>query len=398
MNLIIISLISLAFIFINESKLIYQYSIFILVLIGISYLLRRRRMKLKYIEKVLFITFSLYFGSHLTYMFNDQSFSVRDIDHASRFLLLIPLYFAFREIKSFSFLDNTIILATSITSLIVVVNFTFLDVPRSYNGSCISGAQVSLVLGSITLFILLSKKKFKVILLLSFVVFLSFASIFLSETRGVILCIPFAIIIVLYLKFRKLEFKYIVYVFLTFTTITYIVIQNVPSLNSRFSKTMVSLKVLDRSIDSGEFYGNSSILIRYNFIKFGYLAFLENPFFGSGRKGFRQKMVEQGYDENYLIPLSHSHNQVISDLVMRGLFGFLSTLFFMLILTLILLATRKHGERKFSSYGLILISSYLMFFLTDSPFIGSMHATLFFIFCFFVFLCSSLHRIRNIIY
>ena len=42
-------------------------------------------------------------------------------------------------------------------------------------------------------------------------------------------------------------------------------------------------------------------------------------------------MVEQGFDDKYLRTLSHSHNQVISDLVMRGIFGLLSTFFFMLV-------------------------------------------------------------------
>ena len=109
-----------------------------------------------------------------------------------RFILLIPLYFAFRKIKSFLFLENIIISASLITSIIVIINFALFDIHRSYNYSCISGAQVSLVLGLITFFILLGKKNFKVILILSTVVLCSITSVFLSETRGVILCIPFA--------------------------------------------------------------------------------------------------------------------------------------------------------------------------------------------------------------
>ena len=209
------------------------------------------------------------------------------------------------------------------------------------------------------------------------------------------MCLPFAFLIVIYLRYNKLRFKYIIYVFTVLIIISIAAIQNIPSLNARYHTTIESLKVLDQSIENDEFHGTSSITIRYNFIKYGFLAFLENPIFGSGRKGFSQKMVEQGYEEKYLISLTHPHNQFISDLVMRGLFGLLSTLFLMFVLILIFFALRKHGEKEFSSYGIILILSYLMFFLTDSPFIGSMHSTLFFVFCSVLFVTASLSKIST---
>ena len=395
MNLVIVTLTSLVLLFINDSKFIYQTSLILLVLIGSFFFLKNKSKKLYYIEKVIFITFSLYFFTYMIYIFNDQDFAISDIDHASRFILLIPLYFAFREIKSFSFVEKLIIFSSLFTSVFVVANFALFDVARSYRYSCISGAQVSLVLGSITLFILLGKKNLNVILLLSITVLFSFISVFLSETRGVIICIPFSITIVIYLRFNQIKFKYIVYTILLFAVTAYGLVQSVPSLSSRYSKTVENIKILDQSIKSGQFHGSSSITIRYNFIKYGILAFLEKPIFGSGRNGFRKEMVEKGYDEKYLIPLTHTHNQFVSDLLMRGLFGFLSTLIFMLILILIFLALRKHCEKEFSSYGIILILSYLMFFLTDSPFIGSMHATIFFVFCSFLFISLSLHKVSQ---
>jgi len=393
MNLVIISLTSLVFLFINDSKSIYQTSILLLVLIGLFYFIKDKDGKLYYIEKFILNTFSLYFITHLIFIFNDPGFSIRDIDHASRFILLIPLYFSFRKIRSFLFLEKIIIIASLFTSIIIITNFALFDVSRSYNYSCISGAQVSLLLGSITLFILLGKKNFKVIIVFSTVVLFSFTSVFLSETRGVMMCIPFSMLIVISLRHNKLKFKYIIYIFTVFIIISIAAIQNISSLNVRYHQTVESLKVLDQSIENDEFHGTSSITLRYNFIKYGLLAFTENPVFGSGRKGFREKMVEQGYDEKYIILLTHSHNQFVSDLVTRGLFGFLSTFLFMLILSLIFFALRKHGEREFSSYGLILMFSYLMFFLTDSPFVGSMHSTLFFIFCCLLFLSASLSNV-----
>ena len=292
-----------------------------------------------------------------------------------------------------SFLDKILIISSLFTSIIVIANFVIFNVRRSYNYSCISGAQVSLILGSITLFILLGKENFKSKLFLFFIYILSITSVFLSETRGVIICVLFSVIVVLFLRFKSVKLRHLVACICAFLAITYTFVMSVPSLNARYSNSLENLKVLDQSIKSEEFDGNSSISIRYNFIKHGFLAFLENPTFGSGRKGFRQEMVEQGYDEKYLKNLTHTHNQFISDLVMRGLFGFLSTIFFMLILILIFFALRKNGEKQFSSYGIILITCYTMFFFTDSPFIGSMHATLFFIFCCLLFFNASLHNV-----
>ena len=214
MNVVITSLISLFFLFINDSKCIYQTSILLLVLIGLYYFFKTKNKKLHYIEKFILSAFFLYFVTHLIFIFNDSGFSIRDIDHASRFILLIPLYFAFKEIQSFSFLKNIIAISSLLTSIIVIINFSFFDVDRSYSYSCISGAQVSLVLGSITLFTLLDNKNLKVILFLSSVVLFSFTSVFLSETRGVILCMPFSLLIVFYLKYNKLNFKYVIKVFL----------------------------------------------------------------------------------------------------------------------------------------------------------------------------------------
>ena len=100
MNLVVITLTSLVILFINDSKSIYQVSILLLVLIGLFYFFKNKNGKLYYIEKFILTTFFLYFITHLIFIFNDPGFLIRDIDHASKFILLIPLYFGFRKIES----------------------------------------------------------------------------------------------------------------------------------------------------------------------------------------------------------------------------------------------------------------------------------------------------------
>lgn len=370
----------------------YQISILLLVLIGIYYFISRK-MELLSIEKLMLSSFALYSCSFLIYIFNDQLFSLRDIDHPSRFFLLIPLYFVFKEIKSFKFLEFLIFISTFTTSSFVIINFVFFDVWRSYNNSCISGAQISLILGSIALFISFDKKTIRKKIIFLIPALMAFLSVVLSETRGVMLCIPFLTFCVVYLRYGNMRFKNILLI-ITLSILSGLTVVNlIPTLEDRLDSTVKNFDLLRESIENDQFDGTTSIEIRYNLLKYGYLAFLESPFFGSGRKGFKDTMVKVGYDKEFLRNTTHSHNQFISDLVMRGLFGFFSTILFISVLIFILLVLRRKGETEFSSYGMVLVCSYVMFFLTDSPFIGSMHATLFFIFCYMLFCSASFNNL-----
>ena len=120
------------------------------------------------------------------------------------FFLLIPLYFVFKELKSFKFLEILILISTIFTSTYVIINFFLLDMHRAYNNSCISGAQVSLIFGILTLFISLKKKNLSRTIIFITASILAFVAVFLSQTRGVILCIPLLIILVFYLRFDRI--------------------------------------------------------------------------------------------------------------------------------------------------------------------------------------------------
>ena len=395
MNKIIIALIYFVFVFINDFKLLYQYSIIILVLIGIYYIVITKNYKLYRIQKFVILNFILYSFSHLIYILNDSKFSFRDIDNSSRFMLLIPLFFVFKEINSFRFIQRIIFVSTILTSTVVIVNYFFLDVYRGYYNSCISGSQVSFVLGSISLFNLLSKSTLNERLMFSIPVILAFSSVILSQTRGVIVFIPFIIVVVYYLKNYKLNFKLNFLIIFTFTTAIIALTKFVPSLNHRYNETIENIIHLKDEITNDNVKMNTSLSIRYIYIKYSLLSFLENPLWGSGRKGFRDNMHDSVYSTEIANSYSHAHNQFVSDLAMRGIFGFLSTISFVLILLWIFFIFRHKGEEIYSSYGIIVIFSYIMFFLTDSPFIGSMHSTLFFIFSCILFFCASSNKYND---
>ena len=395
MNKFILLLISAVFIFINDWKLLYQISILILVLIGVYYFFKQKKFGLKSIEKYVLYSFAAYSFSYLIYILNDIAFTFRDIDHGSRFFLLIPLYFVFRDLKSFKFLDNLILFSTLFTSTVVIINFFILDKHRAYNNSCISGAQVSLIFGILTLFISLKKNNLSRTIIFITASIFAFIAVVLSQTRGVILCVPILIILVIYLRYERINLKTLSLISLILTSLIFLGLQFIPELKSRFNYTKNNVEILLDSIEENQFHGSTSITIRYNFQKYGFLAFLESPLWGSGRKGFRDEMTHSGFNKNFLPHATHSHNQFISDLVMRGLFGFLSTVIFMSYLIYTFVRLRRKGDYEFASYGLILVCSYILFFLTDSPFIGSMHSTLFFIFCSLLFLSASFNEVEK---
>ncbi len=114
------------------------------------------------------------------------------------------------------------------------------------------------------------------------------------------MCLPFALLIVIYLRYNKLRFKYIIYVFTVLIIISIAAIQNIPSLNARYHTTIESLKVLDQSIENDEFHGTSSITIRYNFIKYGFLAFLKIRFWEVVARVLGKKWLSKDMMKNIL--------------------------------------------------------------------------------------------------
>ena len=123
----------------------------------------------------------------------------------------------------------------------------------------------------------------------------------------------------------------------------------------------------------------------------GILLFLNLPFGVLVGKVLRIKWEMLDLIRDFLPNTTHSHNQFIFRPSNARFIWFLSTVIFMSYLIYTFVRLRKMGDYEFASYGLILVCSYIfMFFLTDSPFIGSMHSTLFFIFCSLLFFGASL--------
>ena len=156
------------------------------------------------------------------------------------------------------------------------------------------------------------------------------ASLF-SMTRGVILCIPFIFIIILLLS-RKYSFYSITIKALLLILFTGLIFTISPVLNSRLETTKKNLSYNFQEFKDGNFDYGSSLGQRIAYLKYGITSIKLNPIFGSGRKGYVDSMISVGYPINNRNIATHSHNQFLSDLAMRGFWGFITTLLFMFYL------------------------------------------------------------------
>jgi O-antigen ligase len=397
MNNINLLLIWLFVLFINEYESIHKISLLLMIIIGVIYYYKNRSKRIDREEKNLILLFLLYFLSFIPSFIVDNNFQWRHLDHPSRFLLYLPLIFLFKQIRRFVFLKY-IFLTSSITgSLIVIVNYFYLDVWRGfYFNSCISGAQHLQVLGLFSLVFALDHKCKRIKYAGWIAYLLSNVAVVCSETRGVILCIPILFLVTLYFSPRKINyFKFGVAFAVTSLTLSFALFHH-PRLLKRFGRTVENMEFAFDAKQQ-DFDHSSSIGIRLLFFKYGIKAFLDYPVLGSGRAGFKHAMVDAGYPDAHKERATHSHNQYLSTLAMRGLLGFSILLFFILSLLRIFLNYHKSGHSAYSLCGIIFIVAYLLYFLTDSPLIGSMHASRFFIFMVLLlfYSCKADHDLKR---
>jgi O-antigen ligase len=364
-------LIWLFVLFINEYAFIHKISLLLMVISGALYYWKYRSKKIEREEKHLILLFLLYFLSFIPSFIVDDHFQWRDMDHPSRFLLYLPLIFFIKQIRNFKFLK-----------------YIFLDVWRGFHfNSCISGAQHLQVLGLFSLVLALNHECKRITYTGWIAYLVSNVAIVCSETRGVILCIPILFLVTLCFSTRKINYwRFGTALALASIVLSFALISH-PRIRSRVDLTVENIEFAFDARQQNFDY-SSSIGIRLLFFKYGINTFLDNPVLGSGRSGFKHAMVNSGYQDAHKEKLTHSHNQYLSALAMHGLLGFSILLFFALSLLRLFLKFQKSSNSVYSKCGIVFISAYLLYFLTDSPLIGSMHSSRFFIFMFFLLFYS----------
>ena len=287
--------------------------------------------------------------------------------------------FYLREIKDFSLLKYVFTGSVIFSSLIVIISYIFFDVYRGFAfNSCISGAQHLLVLSSFSFLFAINGKEEKQKFIFAFSSIISVFASLCSETRGVVLCVPVLFITVLILSPNKLKLKKIALISIGFcvtTSILYISNKNINKrVNDSISNAIEAYRY--KGLNNDEF---SSIGNRYELLKFAYKTWTTSPILGYGRQGFVNEIVKNGYNSKYISHATHIHNEYFSALVMRGFWGGFFLIFFISSLFLLFYKLSKRNGDLYPKCGMTFLIAYCLYFLTDSPLIGSMHSVAFFI-------------------
>lgn len=324
-------------------------------------------------SRISIIQFTYIFG-FLALPFTDPLFKMRDVDHASRFLLYIPIFSYFLSSRIVKF--NIVVLFSSIIFSFFYLIISSLDISLR---TTIDTAQILLFLGAFNYYFYIKGGIFAhlIITLINYLIIVNL------EVRSVIL---YGIIMPFILEFFICSKSHFVLVkikrisIILGTTLLFILFNEGAKQKIAYGVDKLAIHFDPEEISRES---KSSVDYRIEYLKNGVVDFFSSPFFGIGRTGAIDsinKVVKFHGRERF----SHHHNELISTLCMRGLFGLtFLILYFYLILNLITHSPSLRNNRH-SSLLLILFILQIIFFMFDSPFIGSMKSVDFFLVTFFV--------------
>jgi len=302
-------------------------AILVLSIIGI-FLNRNIKNNLDRWEKLLLVGFISYFLMVVlsNYIFHG---SIRDIDTASRFILVIPIYLYLRKSNVYyKSLELGILLACILFGVNSILP-RFFDLSQFFQFSKHVGI-VSLygaIVGVTSLFLVSKKKSSIYNLIILICAFFGIATTLLTGGRGVWISAFLSFIILFYLnpsRWSKLEKVLIFYIGIIFLLMGYLV-----------PETGVKLR-LERAVEETTSYidarkSNNSVGGRLEMWKSASYIFKENPIFGVGEGNFKEKnaeLIDRGLINPDIASYNHPHSEFITTLVEQGLIG-LSILLFL---------------------------------------------------------------------
>jgi len=324
-------------------------------------------------KKIFFIQCTYVFG-FIALPFIDPFFSLRDLDHASRFILYVPIFTYFLCSRAVTF-DKVVLISSLLFSIIyMIINYLSINLKTT-----IDTAQILFVLGAFNYYFYLKKGSsiYLITLLLNYFIIVNL------EVRSVII---YSFIVPLFIEFfvcikSHSNLVKIKRVSVIYGTILFFIFFG-EGAKERFDYGFDTIALHLNSEETHKDFKNS-VNYRIEYLENGIIDFLSSPLFGIGRSGAIESInkVVQFYERERF---SHHHNELISTLCMRGVFGFtFLILYFLIILYLI-------KNKPFLKYNensrllLIMIFSQILFFIFDSPLIGSMKSVDFFVINFFI--------------
>lgn len=268
---------------------------------------------------------------------------------------------------------NSLIILACIISFAYAFHYTYISgLGRSWpiNPNPYSTFSASVTI--LSLYYLISNNKFRIINLIAFSLGLS--SVLISQTRGSLLSLIIATIILLLIVKMRNKLKIISTIIALILSIG---VLNYSTLVSRFEQSRQEMV----NISSGNL--NTSIGYRFQIWQAGYELAKSPTLIGIGKNYLKanEELYKQGNISKYAIYWDHYHNQYINSLIKNGVIGLLIFLYFMIIP---IFWHIKYNQNTLSILGLLISTIYMVSSLTEIPFNQSISLGFYLIFIFII--------------
>ena len=340
--------------------------------------LKNKKTKYKRIDYVFISSFFLYF---LVDIFNIFIFGTefRELDTASRFLLVIPIYF-FLINHNLSLKKMPLMIAFSSFIYGVNINFHYLlgyELFDLFKHSGIIGLYSGL-LGFLTFTFVNKKNHWSLNSFYFFVFAICTLGSILTGARGVWVAQILTIFLILVLNPFAWQIKERVsIVFLSFLVLFVSYLHDNPyGIKSRIT---AGYNGYLEYIESG--IASDSVSKRLEMWKAASLIVKENPLLGIGINKFydeKIKLINSGLINKQVAKFNHPHNQFISSILERGVLGFLVLVFVLVFPLVYSYMCIKKGKTKDSHILIFIISCFYFFYSLTNGVFDHQNTTLFF--------------------
>ncbi|MGM0453721.1 MAG: O-antigen ligase family protein [Thermodesulfobacteriota bacterium] len=362
----------------------------ILILLGIILFFKSGRISLYRQEKWVMGAFAGYFFicllMHAGYMISGQIPVEWDLDSEIRMFAFILVYYLFVQVRlKQSFLWNGMIIgavASGLYALTIAIIYNFPNrVVGPYNPCLFGYLSVALAFMSLSGHHLFYKKK-KIFILLPILAFASgLLAAFFSGTRGSIMSVPFLIILFLFQikgRLKQANVKIVIGGVLSVFCILMIVYPYIPLSNRVergmqdavfFVKHLYCVDCLEKAPSARLRMWRESLLI-----------IQDHPIFGVGPTGYQQivtKRVQNGTISSGIEQHQSPHNMYLTMMTAYGIPGIIAILALYLCPLAVYIGVIKGNKTNENARGpafcgLFLITGFMLFSVTDTPFIRNM--------------------------
>ncbi len=317
---------------------------------------------------------------------------IHEMNNYSRYLLLLPVYFAAKRIKiSIETFFNIIIYSSIIAFLLLIYDTYFLGF-NNYDNERYKGTASSIItygnlIMSLAILLLCNifrqlprKICIKSLILFMLMIFTWSATI----TKGSLIGFLLGFICVLFL-YKRYFISFII------ASLLFIILFST-NIHVHIKNAFNAYQTIELNIIKDNTKENSSINERIYYIKYSIKKIIENPFIGIGPGEYYKQMRESLKNEKIdLVPRDHAHNEFLD---ITAKYGIVTLISFLLLHAYLIRVFLKY-KNEYTNIGIIFIITQFGFMLTQSQF-AHHQAIAFFILILFILLGSTCRISMNL--